>query len=191
MLASILINKLNEGFRCLYLNSSAMVAGMRSTLASMDVDVTLEMAKGRLILSSDPVSSGHNFNADEMLRKIEDSLDEALNNGYRGLWATGDMSWEFGPARDFLKLLEYEWRLEELFHKRNQLCGICQYHKDTLPQEVMRNSLLTHPTIIINETLARINPHYLRSQKDAVLNTLTSEQDAMISALCELRNTGS
>ena len=33
----------------------------------------------------------------------------ALDDGYSGLWATGDMSWEFGPAKDFSMLLEYEW----------------------------------------------------------------------------------
>jgi hypothetical protein len=48
---------------------------------------------------------------------LEGALHQALNDGYQGLWATGDMSREFGPERDFSKLLDYEWRLEELFQK--------------------------------------------------------------------------
>ena len=44
-IAGILQRKLTEGYRCLYLNSAPMVAGMRSTLASMGIDVESETAK--------------------------------------------------------------------------------------------------------------------------------------------------
>src|ERR1700754_4916730 len=91
-IALILQRKLDEGYRCLYLNSAPMVAGMRSPLAAMGIDVAYEIARARLVLSSEPVSSGSHFNSREMLGKLENSLDEALNDGYKGLWATGDMT---------------------------------------------------------------------------------------------------
>jgi MEDS: MEthanogen/methylotroph, DcmR Sensory domain len=103
------------------------------------------------------------FDVDRMMSTLEDALDQALTDGYEGLWATGDMSWEIGPQKDFSKLLEYEWRLEEFFRKHPALGGICQYHADTLPREVLRQGLLTHPSIFINETLSQVNPHYLRA----------------------------
>src|ERR1700749_235490 len=81
LLAAIIQRKLDEGFRCLYLNSAPMVAGMRSTLAAMGIDVESEIAKERLILSSEPVSSGGDFDSKAMLGKLEDSLDEALKDG--------------------------------------------------------------------------------------------------------------
>jgi hypothetical protein len=52
MLAAIIKHKLDEGYRCLYLNSAPMVTGMRSTLAAMDIDVVSEIAKARLVMSS-------------------------------------------------------------------------------------------------------------------------------------------
>lgn len=52
---------------------------------------------------------------------VANALDQALDDGYIGLWVTGDMTWEFGPEKNFAKLLEYEWRLEELFHRRPEL----------------------------------------------------------------------
>jgi hypothetical protein len=58
-----------------------------------------------------------------MLGILSAAVDQALNDGYQGLWATGDMSCEFGPERDFSKLVEYEWRLEELFLKHPTLAG--------------------------------------------------------------------
>jgi hypothetical protein len=139
-----------------------MVAGLRSYLFAGGVDVPKEVMKGSLGLSSD---SGHlengSFNIDRMLGLLNDAVDRALNEGYAGLWATGDMSWEFGPEKDYSKLLEYEWRLEELFSKHPTLCGICQYHRDTLPQEIAQQGLLTHQAIFINDTLSRLNPDYI------------------------------
>jgi DcmR-like sensory protein len=187
LIATILQHKLDEGYRCLYLNSAPMVAGMASTLAALGINVAAEIEKGRLILSSDPVSEGGEFNSQVMLRNLEDSLNQAISNGYKGLWASGDMTWEFGPEKDFSKLMEYECGLEEIFSRRKELCGICQYHKDTLPQDAMRQSLLTHPHIVINETLSIINPNYLKSSWPADLNT-SHKLDEMIAQLCRQRD---
>lgn len=162
LIATILKRRLDEGYRCLYLNSSPMVAGMRSTLSAMGINVAHEVATVRLILSSEPVTTNGEFNSRTMLKNLEDSIDQAIHDGYKGLWATGDMTWEFGPEKNFSKLLEYEMGLEELFQKRKELSGICQYHQDTLPKEVILQGVQTHPGIVINETLTRINPHYLK-----------------------------
>ncbi len=184
VLAGIMKRKLNEGYRCLYLNSAPMVAGMGSTLASMDVDVVSEITNARIILSSEPVSTGGEFDSKALLKKLEDALDHAIHDGYKGLWASGDMTWEFSPGKDFTKLLQYEMDLEELFNRRPELCGVCQYHKDTMPQEAMRNSLLAHPGIIISDTLVRVNPHYLKSSLSNNDNS-TSKLDEVIASLCK------
>ena len=184
-LAAMIQKRLNVGYRCMYLNSAPMVAGMRSTLAALGVDVALEASASRLILSCEPVTSGGDFDIEAMLNKLEDSLNQALNDGYKGLWASGDMTWEFGPKKDFSRLLEYEFRLEELFRKRKELWGVCQYHKDTLPQDVMRKSLLIHPGVFISDTLTRINPHYLKSLWPADQKT-THKLDQMVATLCDM-----
>lgn len=120
-----------------------MVAGIRSCLAAIGVDVEGEVAKARLILSSESNGCADGgFDVDTMLNMLEDALDQALSDGYKGLWATGDMTWEFGSDKNFVKLMEYEYRLEELFCKREELCGVCQYHQDTLPLEVPGQALL-------------------------------------------------
>ena len=102
-----------------------------------------------------------------------------------------DITWEFGPEKDFTKLLEYEWGLEELFRMRPELCGICQYHRDMLPSEAMREGLLTHPIIFINETLSRINPHYAHSGLSAERRATNPELDEIVAALCQVEDTKS
>jgi hypothetical protein len=163
-LAATIKRKLTEGHRCLYLNSRPMVAGLRSSLAAIGIDVESDVAKARLLLSSESIASADgDFNVEIMLDMLEGALDQALSDGYEGLWATGDMTWEFGCEKNFAKLMEYEYRLEELMQKRPELSGVCQYHQDTLPRDVTRQALLTHRMIFINETLSRVNPHYVPS----------------------------
>jgi len=188
-LAAMIQQKLAEGYRCLYLNSRPMVAGIRSQLAAMGMDVANETANARLVLSSEyTVLADGSFDVDLMLRKLEDALDQALEDGYKGLWATGDMSWEFGSHKNFQRLMEYEHRLEELFCERPELCGICQYHQDTLPREAPREALLTHQTIFINETLSRINPYYVPSGTANEQRATAAELDNVIIALHQLQN---
>jgi hypothetical protein len=178
--AALVRQKMNENYRCLYLNSPVMVAGMRCYLSAAGIDVAREVEQSSLVLSSD---QGHlmdgRFDVDRMIRTLEGAIDQALKDGYAGLWATGDMTWELGPQKDFSKLLEYEWRLEELFRKQSALGGICQYHVDTLPDHVLRQGLLSHPLIFVNETLSHINPHYLHAGS-------YSDQAAMESAINQL-----
>ena len=180
-LAATIQGKINEGYRCLYMNSRPMVAGIRTCLAAIGVDVVSEIARARLVLSSEPVTTADGgWDIDSMLAKLDDAVEQALSDGYQGLFATGDMTWEFGSEKNFPKLMEYEHRLEELFRKRKALHGICQYHQDTLPPEVIRQGFLTHRTLYINETLSRVNPHYAAPGRAIEVNP---KLDEMITAL--------
>jgi hypothetical protein len=185
-LAEAMRDKLRQNHRCLYLNSPPMVAGLRSYLAAAGVDVAQEVAKGRLILSSDQqhLADG-GFDIERMLTTLEHVLSNALRDRYAGLWAVGDMTWELGPLRDPTRLLEYEWRLEKMFHQRPELSGICQYHADTLPRELMRQSLLVHPSIFVNQTLSLINPYYLHSEERANKADDSANLDPVIMRLCD------
>ena len=161
--ASAIRDKLRENQRCLYLNSRPMVAGIKSQLAADGVDVEREIAKGSLILSSEQthLAGDWEFDVSSMMRSLRRAMEEALSDGFAGLWATGDMTWEFGPAKDFSKLLEYEWRLERFIRENPAMGGICQYHADTLPREILRKGAVAHSQLFVNQTLSMISPHFL------------------------------
>jgi MEDS: MEthanogen/methylotroph, DcmR Sensory domain len=95
------------------------------------------------------------------LSYIEKTLDQALRDSFSGLWASGDMALEFGPKKDFSRLLEYEWQLERFFREHPQLVAVCQYHVDALPREALRTGAIVHETIFVNETLSVPNPKYI------------------------------
>ena len=160
-LAAVIGEKLRHNYRCLYLNSRPMIVGLRSYLAATGVDVLEEIARGRLILTSErPHILEGSFDLERMMQLLRDSLDEARGEGYAGLWASGDMSWEFGPERNFSRLLEYEWRLEEFLRENPDFGGICQYHAGALPREYLRQGLVAHPTLFVSETLSLLNPSF-------------------------------
>jgi hypothetical protein len=77
------------------------------------------------------------------------------------------MTWELGAEKDFSKLLDYEWRLEQLFHKQPALSGICQYHRDLLPRDAIREAFISHESLFINDTITRLNPHYVSARSPA------------------------
>lgn len=182
-LVAVMREKLQQNIRCLYLNSPAMVAGMRSYLAAAGIDVAAEIKRGSLILSSEQnLVDGYLFDVKRMIDGLRAALGGALHDGFAGLWATGDMAWEFGPQRDFSKLLEYEWRLEEFLATNPQMSGVCQYRADILPRAAMRQGLLSHSGIFINETLSLINPqfHTERSPDAAENHELDSYVNSLI-----------
>lgn len=185
-LADTMVRMMKKGYRCLYINSNAMVTEMQSCISAMGINVQREIEEKRLVFSSEPVCAGEDFNIDAMLIQLEASLDDALMNGYKGLWASGDMTWELGSEKNYEKLLEYEWKLEGLFKKRKELQGICQYHYDTLPHNIIRQGLLMHGTVYINETNRRINPHHCTSEIPSSNKIDESLLDEMISEICKV-----
>ncbi len=187
-LAAMIQQKLDENFRCLYMNTGAMVAGLHTCLSATGTNVALEVAQGRLVLSSDSVCSPDGgFEIDTMLQRLEDAVDQACKDGFKGLWATGDMTWEFGNEKNFAKLIEYEYKLEKLFRKREELSGVCQYHRDTLPADVPKKALHTHPAIFVSETVQRINPHFMSPRfLSDVYGPSEQELNEMIAAVCQL-----
>jgi len=153
---------LSRNYRCVYLNSEPMADAMQAYLAGAGVNVEREMERSSLILSSERghLVNGRFFDLNGMLAGLTAALEQALEDGFAGLFATGDMSWEFGPEADFSELMEYEWKLEEFFESHPQLSGICQYHANSLPAEVMQQGLTAHPAIFVNEELSLPNPHF-------------------------------
>lgn len=181
-LTQVVRRKLGENYRCLYLNSPAMVAGMQSCLAASGVDVSLELKMGSLVLSTEQSHIDHGvFDPDRMLEGLEQSVQQALDDGHAGLFAAGDMTWELGPDKNIPRLLQYEWKLEQLFRKYPGLSGVCMYHSDTLPGELVKHGAAMHGKLFVNETLSVMNPYYVHTgaPRESV-PTLASEVEAFL-----------
>jgi hypothetical protein len=161
VLTQVILDKLKLNKRCLYLHSPEMVAEMRACLTGAGLDVEHEIKKGALVLTSDlsHLINGR-FNGQRMMDTLRRALDQAHEDGFAGLFATGDMSWEFGGQIDLDELVEYEYALEEFLQTNPSLSGICQYCRDSLPLSAVQVALVSHKNIWVNQALALHNPHY-------------------------------
>jgi predicted HicB family RNase H-like nuclease len=174
MMAAVIKARLEQRHRCLYFDSKRMVAGLRSHLAQIGVDVDRETAKNSLVLSSHlgHLREDQTFDIERMIGSLEDALNQTMRAGYAGLWASGDVAWEFGPKVDFEQLVEYEMRLEDFMCTHAELSGICQYHAGVLPPEAMQTGYEMHPSFFINETQSRLNPGHTARNRVGPMTSL-------------------
>jgi signal transduction histidine kinase len=157
----LLLDGLQENWRCLYLGSPEDVEMVDAALSAKGVDTHREKERNALVLSSDRshLVDGR-FDPDAMVDGLSSSIDEALDDGFRGLCATGDMRWELGADENFERLLEYEARLEQVFREK-PLRGICQYHRGLVPAQALQDALVTHRSTYLGDVLNQDNLFYV------------------------------
>jgi len=161
LIASIARDHLVAGYRCFYLHSPSMVAQFRSCLGVAGLDTAQAEERGALILSSDQSHLENGvFEPDRMLSKLRQAVRQATAEGFAGLWASGDMLWEFGSEKNLSKLLTYEVGVEELLEEEPALRGICQYHRGSMTAQALEVALFTHRTVHVNEILTAANPYF-------------------------------
>jgi signal transduction histidine kinase len=157
----LLMDGLQDRWRCLYLGSPEALRMVDLALVERGVDTEREAGRGALIFSSDRSHLvGGTFDPQAMVDGLCASIDDAVREGFEGLCATGDMRWELGDDGNFGRLLEYEARLERVFREK-PLRGICQYHRDILPEAAVRDALLTHRSAYVGDVLNRDNLFYI------------------------------
>jgi len=184
-IASIAAEHLRINYRCLYLNRPQMVAAFESNLAEARVDTVEAVRRGALVLSSDQAHLVDGiFDPQRMLAMLRSAVRQASSNGFAGLWASGDMLWEFGSERNLSKLLAYEVGVQELMEQEPTLRGVCQYHRDSLPANAVLVALYTHQALHVKDRLHWSNPHYrsLTTLRNGSKNT-TARVDEMLHVL--------
>ena len=160
VIVPLLCEGLRDNWRCLYIGSPQMVSMIEAALRSAGIDVVHETKRGSLVLSSERnLLSDGAFDPHLMLDGLRHLIDTAVRDGFKGLCATGDMSWELAHDRNFERLLEYEALLEQLIQNK-PLRGICQYHRDLVPAQAVRDALMSHRSAFIGGVLNVANPFY-------------------------------
>jgi signal transduction histidine kinase len=183
VIVPLLIDGLRENQRCIYLGNPEMVDMIDSALTAKGVNTDRELHRGALIFSSDRSHlKGGGFDPQEMVAMLRKLVDDALEDGFQGLCATGDMMWELGTERNFERLREYEALLENVFHEK-PLQGICQYRRDTIPAQAVRDALLTHQSVYIGNVLNRDNLFYV--PPELLLDSRGSARDRQGEWMCQ------
>ena len=155
---------LARGERCLYVCGEHSPQELRAALQASGLDVAAEERRGALELVTKfgaHLKDGY-FAADKMIGMLHQAVKDALDAGFAGLCAAGDMRWVLDQAPGTEELAEYESRLNE-FYKNNRALGLCQYSRNSLPAEFLDHCIATHPVVRIDGPIALENPFYEES----------------------------
>jgi hypothetical protein len=152
---------LSRGERCLYVCCEHTPDEFRDGLRRAGIDVAAEEARGALLLLTkhDGHLKGGRFDPDKMITMLHGAVKDALDAGFAGLCAAGDMSWLLDEADGSERIAEYEARLNA-FYPSSRALGLCLYNRDRLPAATLDHSLATHPHVRVDGNILLDNPFY-------------------------------
>jgi MEDS: MEthanogen/methylotroph, DcmR Sensory domain len=162
---------LARGERCLWVCCEHTPDDFRAALDAAGIAVAAEESRGALVLLTKHEGhlSGGYFDPDKMIHMLHTAVREALDLGFSGLCAGGDMSWLLDEAEGSERVAEYEARLNA-FYPSSKSLGLCLYNRHRLPTAALDHSLATHPYVRVGSNLLMNNPFY-EPHEQAMLRT--------------------
>ncbi len=103
------------------------------------------------------------FVPSEMLARLGDCYERAVNAGYAGARASGEMSWALKGIHGSDRLMEYE-ALINTISEQHPVTPICQYDARRFDGATLLNVLKVHPMMIVQGQIVR-NPYYMAPQE--------------------------
>lgn len=119
-----------------------------------------------LLTREDGHLKGGVFDPDKMINLLHGAVQDALDAGFAGLCAAGDMSWLLDEAPGSERIAEYEARLNA-FYPSSRALGLCLYNRNKLPAATLDHGLATHPHVRIEGNLLLENPFYEQAEEAA------------------------
>lgn len=154
MAAEYLADGLQSGERAFYVaQSEAAVQRFRAAMRANGVNVAAVLKKGALVESTHAEAhlAGGGFDCVRMLRLLNEAVESALNDGFKGLRTCGDMSWLLAHPEGADSAIEYEALLNQFF-RGVRAAGMCQYDTRRLPPDLVHCALATHSSACVDGT---------------------------------------
>ncbi len=93
------------------------------------------------------------FQPDKMIVDLCDSVQAALDAGFTGLRAAGELSWALDLPSALVQMVNYEEQLEEHFHSK--FAALCQYDESRYPAYLIERMKSVHPINFCGGELTR------------------------------------
>jgi two-component system, sensor histidine kinase PdtaS len=88
-----------------------------------------------------------------MISDLDRDVRLALQNGFKGLRVTGEMSWALDLPSALSRLCDYE---QELYHQwPARLGGLCQYNEALFPRDVIDKMAECHCVVMRDGNIVR------------------------------------
>lgn len=152
---------LEKNHKCVYIVDENTRKRILKAFQEYGVDLKPYMKSGQLeFLTKDEsyLKDGY-FDPEQMINLLKRLENEAIDEGYQGLWGTGEMTWYFTKMPGVEQLIEYEAKLNYFLSESNTTL-LCQYNETKFSPEVLMDVVYTHPNVILYSVLHE-NPYYI------------------------------
>lgn len=154
-----MIHGLHKNERCLYIADENTVFEILVRFRNAGVDVNAAQRRGALtVLTKRETYLRHGpFEPEKMIADLHGEVKYSLEHGFRGLRATGEMSWALDLPSSLARLIEYEDKLQKMWP--HEFGGLCQYNETIFSSELVEKMISLHPAIIRDGKLWRRESH--------------------------------
>ncbi|MBM3706622.1 MAG: HD domain-containing protein, partial [Actinobacteria bacterium] len=146
-----IIGSLKSGQKCLYILDENIQERLRKAFADKGYNISEALKSKQLVFYTKKetyIKDGY-FEPEKMINLLRETEKLALEEGYSGVRATGEMSWVLANPCDLEKLIEYE-NLLNIFFPGSKVSAICQYNVKLFDENVLTDIVATHPMVIID-----------------------------------------
>jgi len=84
---------------------------------------------------------------------ICEAVQSALDTGFTGLRASGELSWALDLPSALIQMVKYEEELDEHFHSK--FAALCQYDQSRYPVYIIERMKSVHPIVVCDREVTR------------------------------------
>lgn len=137
---------LGRNERCWYVAAADESAAVQEALAARQIACDAEIRRGAFNIV--PASAAYLvdgvFDPVRTMQIFSDTVNQAVRDGFSGFRAVADMSWALTLPDAAAQVITYEALLKSMF-ATHRVTGLCLYHRDRMPAELLSGALSTHP----------------------------------------------
>jgi len=146
---------LERNERCLYIAEDHTPAEICLKLEEFGVDVQKAQEKGDLsVVTKHETYLRHGaFQPDKMIVDLCNEIQAAVDLGFNGLRASGELSWALDLPSALAQMVRYEEELEEHFYSK--FAALCQYDESRYPAYIIERMKALHPVVVHAAEMSR------------------------------------
>lgn len=146
---------LERNEKCLYIAEDHTPAEICGHLQAFGVDVREAQKTGALsVVTKHETYLRHGaFQPHKMIGELREAVQSALDAGFTGLRASGELSWALDLPSALIQMVQYEEELEDHFHSK--FAALCQYDQSRYPVYLIDRMKSVHPITFCDGEITR------------------------------------
>lgn len=159
---AFILNSLKWGQKVIYVDEKENQIKIEKILKKAGVEVDKYCKNKQLLfLNKEKIyGSAADFNADKMIRLLEENLIKAEAEGFKGLSISGELKGiiDFDGGKE--EIIKYEWKLHDNIFEKYPISALCRYELNSFDCQTIKAAVELHDYIIWQNELHE-NPYYI------------------------------